>query len=458
MPDPVSPRVPADWAQLTPQQKKDRRFDLWRRSAERVEFVSQEAEARYKVAIERLIAVLKVEEPDRVPVSVNVGQLALEMAGLDFHTAAHNPDKAIEAARAFNQAHAEELETYTMGTFFSLPARSFDILDNRVYAYPGHGTALDGKGYQYVEGEYMTADEYDAFIRDPSDFWLRTYLPRVFGVFEPLASVEPVTDITEVFAMQLPSLARPDVQAMLQRLLDAGKELTRYQEITRPEMAAGAANGYPSMPPAGFAKAPFDTLGDTLRGTRGIVTDMLRQPEKLLEALDVVTDLTITSLLGSPLAVGGLVVMFPLHKGADGWMSEKQFLTFYWPQLKRVIEALVGEGIQVSLFAEGSYNTRLDLVNEFPRGAVHWMFDRTDMAKAKRALGADCSIQGNVPSSLLVMASPEEIKAESRRLIEICAPGGGYILGPGAIPESPKLENLKAMVDAARECGGYPRK
>jgi len=150
--------------------------------------------------------------------------------------------------------------------------------------------------------------------------------------------------------------------------------------------------------------------------------------------------------------------MFPLHKGADGWMSEKQFLTFYWPQLKRVIEALVGEGIQVSLFAEGSYNTRLDLVNEFPRGAVHWMFDRTDMAKAKRALGADCSIQGNVPSSLLVMASPEEIKAESRRLIEICAPGGGYILGPGAIPESPKLENLKAMVDAARECGGYPRK
>ncbi|MBN1319287.1 MAG: uroporphyrinogen decarboxylase, partial [Thermoleophilia bacterium] len=299
---------------------------------------------------------------------------------------------------------------------------------------------------------------YDAFIRDPSDFWLRTYLPRVYGVFEPLASMEPLTDITEVFAMQLPSLARPDVQVMLQRLLDAGRELARYQEITRLEMVAGAANGYPSMPPAGFAKAPFDTLGDTLRGTRGIVTDMLRQPDKLLEALDVVTELTVTSLLGSPLAAGGLVVGFPLHKGADGWMSEKQFLTFYWPQLKRVIEALVREGLQVSLFAEGSYNTRLDLVNEFPKGAVHWIFDRTDMARAKQVLGADCSIQGNVPSSLLVTGSPEEVKAESRRLIEICAPRGGYILGPGAIPERPKLENLKAMVDAARERGVYPKR
>lgn len=457
MPGTAAPEVPLEWPQLTPRQKKEWRFDLWRRSAERVEFVSPEAEARYRAAIERLIAVLEVEEPDRVPVAVNAGQLPLEMAGLDFYTAAHNPERAIAAARAFNEVHAEELETYATGTFFSLPARSFGILDNRLYAYPGHGMALDGKGYQYVEGEYMTADEYDAFIRDPSDFWLRTYLPRVYGVFEPLASVEPLTDITEVFAMQLPSLARPDVQAMLQRLLDAGRELTRYQEITRHEMVEAAANGYPSMPTAGFAKAPFDTLGDTLRGTRGIMTDMLRRPDKLLEALHVVTELTIASLLGSPLAREGIVVYFPLHKGADGWMSEEQFLTFYWPPLKRIIDALIDEGLQVSLFAEGSYNTRLDLVNEFPKGAVHWIFDRTDMAKAKRVLGTDCSIQGNVPSSLLVMGSSEEVKAESRRLIEVCGPGGGYILGPGAIPESPKLENLRAMVEAAREQGVYAR-
>jgi hypothetical protein len=35
--------------------------------------------------------------------------------------------------------------------------------------------------YQYAEGEYMTADEYDEFIFDPSDFMLRKWAPRQFG-------------------------------------------------------------------------------------------------------------------------------------------------------------------------------------------------------------------------------------------------------------------------------------
>ena len=33
---------------------------------------------------------------------------------------------------------------------------------------------------------------------------------------------------------------------------------------------------------------PFDAIGDTLRGTRGIVMDMYRQPEKLLQAMEAI--------------------------------------------------------------------------------------------------------------------------------------------------------------------------
>ena len=33
--------------------------------------------------------------------------------------------------------------------------------------------------------------------------------------------------------------------------------------------------------------------------------------------------------------------------------------------------------------------------------------------------------------------------------------GGGYLLSAGAIPENPKLENLRAMMDATREYGMY---
>jgi uroporphyrinogen-III decarboxylase len=136
-------------------------------------------------------------------------------------------------------------------------------------------------------------------------------------------------------------------------------------------------------------------------------------------------------------------------------MSEEQFLEFYWPTLRKVVNAFVDEGLLVGLFPEGSYESRLHLVNEFPKGAVAWEFDRTNMAMAKQVLGDACAIQGNLSSSLLVTGSPREVEAECRRLIELCAPGGGYILGPGAIPEFPRLENLQAMARIAREYGVY---
>lgn len=454
--DDMTPRYPADWSKLAREQKREWRFRRWRETAEGAAFVSPEVRESCMTRLERLIAVYNVEEPDRVPVSPPAGQLPLKDAGIDYRTSVYEPEKAIEAIEAFNREHSEEIENLASWPLTGVTARALDILDIKTYAYPGHGMPGDGLGFQFVEGEYMRADEYDAFIRDPSDFWLRTYLPRAYGVFEPFGNLEPLTDIVEIYSMQLSFLARPDIQAALQRLLDAGKELSRYFQTMAMERSRTEVYGFAPNHISHFAKAPFDTLGDTLRGTREIIMDMFRQPDKLLEALDKAADLTIDCILGSPAAPRYTGIFFPLHKGADGWMSEEQFLTFYWPTLQRVINAFIDEGLLVVLFAEGSYNTRLELVNEFPKGAVTWIFDRTDMAKAKRVLGASCCLQGNIPSSLLVAGSPEEVKNECRRLIDICAPGGGYVLTSGAMPEYPKLENLKAMAQAAREYGAYP--
>jgi len=446
---------PENWGQMTREEKRAWRLDQWRRSAEAIDFVSPEAKANCKTRLERIIAVLSVEEPDRVPVYSASGLLPLKLANVDYYTAIREPEKAAEAFRDFNQKYAEDLDAWSMPSYLAVPARALEILDLKVYAFPGHGMPDTAFNFQFVEGEYMKPDEYDVFLQDPSDFWLRTYLPRIFGVFEPLGTTSPLTDIWEIIQMQLPGLVRPDIQGMLERLLAAARELTSYYQVMGPAAALGAAMGFPAVPFIGFAKAPYDVLGDTLRGTKGVLMDMLRQPDKVLAAMDRIADLMIKSIVESPQTPQGLVVIFPLHKGADGWMSEQQFLKFYWPPLKKVVSALAEEGILCWLFAEGSYESRLDLLNEFPRAAVCWQFDRTNMARAKEILGKDCAIIGNVSSSLLVTGSSEEVKAECRRLIEICAPGGGYYLGPGAVAEFPKLENLKAMADAAREYGVY---
>jgi uroporphyrinogen-III decarboxylase len=109
-------------------------------------------------------------------------------------------------------------------------------------------------------------------------------------------------------------------------------------------------------------------------------------------------------------------------------------------------------------FAEGAFNTRLETVNEFPKGGVCWYFDQTDMAKAKKILGSKCSIMGNVPSSLLITGSPVQVKEYCRNLIEVCCQGGGYILAPGSAGiDRAKIANLRAMVEAANEYGYYKK-
>ncbi|MFC1901009.1 uroporphyrinogen decarboxylase family protein, partial [Chloroflexota bacterium] len=342
------------------------------------------------------------------------------------------------------------------GTPGFTPGSALEILDYKIYAWPGYGIPEDASGWQYLEGEYMTADEYDEFILDPSDFWLRKYLPRVFGSFEPLKKLQTLTNFTENVHLGqiLAPLSTPPMQEMLKKMLKAGAEYQKARKVAAKYMGMSLANGFPMMGSV-FCKAPFDTIGDTLRGTSGIIMDMYRCPDKLLKALDVVADLTIHTAKNAPGINRAVQAGYPLHKGADGWMSQEQFDTFYWPSLKKVMDALIEEGLIQRLFAEGGFNTRLEAVNQFDKGFVTWYFDRSDMALVKKELGDKCCIQGNIPIGLLIAGTPEEVKEHCRQLIETCGKGGGYIMAAGTAGSGAKLENLRAMLEAVKEYGFY---
>jgi hypothetical protein len=442
------------WAEMTPQEKRAHKEKGWLNNWGN-KFPDADTEKAYKTRVQRLIDVYNIREPDRVPVNLPVGNLPLKMAGVSSYTAMYDPEKAMQAAARFNEKYAAELEVNAVP--FTYPGKVLDILDYKIYAWPGHGISETGTQWQFIEGEYMKVEEYDDLIRDPSDFWMRTYMPRVFGVLEPMKFFQPFTNITEnVHVMQTMPLAMPAVQEMLQKLLDAGKEYQKVMQLMMRGSGWAGMMGFGGFM-GGFAKAPFDTLGDTLRGTKGIMQDMFRRPEKLLEALDTIADLTISNILKNPNIDRLTSVTYPLHKGADGWMSQKAFDTFYWPSLKKVMDAFINEGLLQSLFAEGSFNTRLEYIDVFPKGAVTWYFDRTDMSRAKQILGKNCCLQGNVPSSMIVTGSPQEVKDYCRNLIETVGKGGGFILSAGSIADNPRLENLQAMMAAVREYGWYKK-
>ncbi len=444
--------LPENWAQMTPEEKRAYRLNGLL-NPPNANFINKEAEEAFKIRAKRLVDIYNIEEPDRIPVNLPIGNLPYNLYGITLRTAMYDYDQAVAACKQFNEQYSEELEHFAAP--WITPARVMEILDYKLYSWPGHGTPMSTPSYQFVENEYMKVEEYDDLIRDPSDFWFRTYLPRVFGAFEPFRMLRPWTDMVEIVNLvQLMPFASLEMQDTLQKLIEVGKEYQKFGKAMASMGPSGLAHGYPATFGA-FCKAPFDTLGDTLRGTAPILKDMYRRPEKLLEALDVVADFTIQSVLTSPNLSSLYMVTYPLHKGADGWMSEKQFETFYWPSLKKVMDALIEEGLIQHMFAEGGFNTRLETVNEFPKGSVSWYFDRTDMAKAKKVLGASCCIQGNVPSSLIVTGTPADMKSYCRKLIEDCGPGGGYLLCAGCTPDNPKLENVRAMMEAIREYGCY---
>jgi len=55
----------------------------------------------------------------------------------------------------------------------------------------------------------------------------------------------------------------------------------------------------------------------------------------------------------------------------------------------------------------------------------------------------------------MCLGTPQEVKDYCRKVIEICAPGGGYVLAGGAVATETNEANLRAVMEAAREYGEY---
>ncbi len=452
-------KYPAEnWADMTPEERRQFRLNRLL-NLDNIVFVSPETKENYIIRARRLVDVYNVREPDRVPCNLPLGDLPLTMFGCNTYTAMYEPAKAMEACMKFNQKYAADLETWA--GFFGMPGKILDILDYKLYSWPGHGLPKNASGIQFIENEYMRSDEYDHLLLDPTDFFIRKYFPRAFGICESFNLLQPMTNMTEVIMViqHLAPLADPKVLYSLQKLIDIGKAIQEMRQPMRgPRMPTPAEMGYPSMRFGVMAKAPFDTLADTLRGTKGAIHDMYRKPGKLLEALDKIADISIKTILESPGINMAAMVSYPLHKGADGWMSQKQFDTFYWPPLKKMMDAFINEGLIQSMFAEGNFNSRLESVNVFPKGTVAWLFEGSDIYRAKEILGKNCCISGNIPISMVMTSTPFEVKEHCRKLIEGCGKGGGYILSAGSTPENPKIENLYAIVEAIKEYGVYGKR
>ena len=436
---------------LTADEKQDQMFEAWL-AAEGIQFVSPEAEKAYKERVTRVKDAIQLKKlPDRVPIFSILNFFPAYYSGLTPMDVMYDYEKCTAAIRKY----VTDFEPDTNpGAFFAGSGRIFELLKVNLYAWPGHGVSPE-HSYQCIEGEYMMADEYDALIQDPSHFWNSTYLPRVCGALKPFQMLQSPTSVQEgAFAPFLVPFGLPDVQAAYQTLFEAGAETLKWMHIIGAFDKEMMAAGFPGFL-GGISKAPFDVLGDTMRGTKGIMLDIYRQPDKLIKAMEALVPLMIGMGIANARQTGNPLIFIPLHKGADGFISDEQFKKFFWPTLREVILGLIEEGIVPLPALEGYWNTRLEVIQDVPKGKSVWMVDQSDMVKVKNTLGKNACLLGNVPSSMLNLGTPQDVKAYVKNLIDTVGKDGGLIICNGAFFDEAKPENVKAMVDAAKEYGTY---
>ena len=440
------------WEDLSIDEKQEEMFNRWL-SPQGIDFTSPEAEKSYKERVTRIKDAIQLKKmPDRVPVILMLGFFPAFYSGTTPREAMYDYDKLFMAWKKMVLDFKPDAH---IGCFVPGPGKLFDILDYKLYAWPSHGVSPN-HSYQCLESEYMKADEYDALIQDPSGYFRSVYLPRIFGALDPLKQLAPLTNIIELpfTGGNILPYGLPDVQEALRALMEAGSEALKWAGVLGAFDKEMAETGFPNFF-GGATKAPYDTIGDTLRGTKGIMLDIYRQPDKLLKALEVITPLMVNMGVSMTKMTGNPIVFIPLHKGADGFLSDEQFKTFYWPTFRKLLIGLIEEGCVPFSYVEGGFNSRLDVIKDLPKGKVIWAFDTTDMAKAKEILGASACVGGNMPIALLNIGTPQEIKDYAKKLIDIAGKDGGYIMINGAVIEEAKPENVKAMVDFTKEYGIY---
>jgi hypothetical protein len=329
-----------------------------------------------------------------------------------------------------------------------------EALDYKQLRWAGHGLNSN-VSYQYVEKEYMKEDEYELYLNDPTDFILRTYWPRIMGIFKPFEKLPPLHDIISYY-LGMAKFAFFDSKDILGSLESLGKAAAEASKMISNAIDFNEHIYNLGFPPqyGSMSHAPFDTVSDFMRGTRGTMLDMFRQPDKILRLVEKLLPMHLKMGLVAK-ARGVPRVFIPLHKGLDGFMSQEQFKKFWWPTLKKLVEGLIEGGCTPFLLWEGNVESRLEIIGDIPKGKAVYSFERTDMIKAKKILGDTVCIKGNVPLSILSTGNVDDVKTYCSELIKKVGKDGGFIMDSSTVLDEAKPENVKAMFEFTKEYGQY---
>lgn len=412
-----------------------------------------EARARHDERLQLLLDCVALKQPARMPVAFYATFWLARYGGISHHQLMH--DYALH--REVSERAVLEFDPDAVGPLLAMSGmgRALEAIGFKQLQWPGHGVG-EHQPFQYLDREYMTADEYDDFIFDPTGFYLHTYLPRVAAAFEGF-DLLPSFPGLHYFRLVggIRSFARPEVRASFEKIVAAAEESQRLFDESTAFNQRLAALGYP-LANGVNAVSPYDFIADYFRGATGMMKDLFRKKDKLLELLDKASVFLTRQTIATARASGHPIVMIPIHWAPDAFMSPKQFETFWWPPFRKMMLGLIDAGLVPMPLWEADCTRRLETIRDVPPGKCIYWFERTDLVRAHEVLGDVVALRGNLSASLLTTGQPHEVDAAVKHLVDrIWARGGKLILdGSFGIPDETPVANVRAMFDAARRHAG----
>ena len=141
-------------------------------------------------------------------------------------------------------------------------------------------------------------------------------------------------------------------------------------------------------------------------------------------------------------------------------ISDKLFRRFLLPPLKRLIDLGHAYDLKVLLHCCGGFEPLIPALIDAGLDGLQGLQPNCrdmDPAALKARYGADLLLMGSINTQLVIEGTPDAVRAETRRILDIMMPGGGYVASPShdyILAETP-VENILALYETVRACGGY---
>ena len=424
------------------QEQKKIKDEIERKHGKTVEQLYKEREKRAK-------DVTELRVPDRVPLSINADPA--NYTEIHRSAAYYDPIGWKRAVREVTVAFEPDMAN--AGLPMSGAALSTLGVTNRLW--PG-GPLPEDYEYQVEEKEFLKEEEYDIFLNDPTDFVLRFYLPRMYASLAPLAKLPPLGGMFQGFEGITPLLATTEFEGVVKAISKAGNEMREFRQTIGDSYGELAYLGFPpfsQLGVGGVGGAPFDTFSSGIRGMKGSMLDMYRNPDKLIRACNLILERRVARAVPATPENRGKRVGMPLWRGDKVFMSDKQFEKFYWPGLKGALQATVDIGYVPIPFFEAKFGDRLERLLELPKGKIIASVEDVDTADARAILKGHTCVLARGPFSLRI-ASPDEIVDYYKELFDKYGKGGGIMFNI-RLPERGSIEDIRKMVGKIRDYCRY---